>query len=701
MLKYFNRRRIIASVMMLAVCLRLWAAWQLPVDADEPVYLKAAFDYAQLIKAHDWQGLIDYPGNREHPPLNKLLYSLTVLALGRRAIWENVLFLSRLVSVLFGSLAVLIVTLLDPLAGGLMAVQTLVVKYTSQAYLEALPLFAALGALFSLYRSKALWDRWFWLSAFTLGLTAAAKYSYFPVLVVILYLYLWERKYPLWSLLPYFLAAAFTFWALDPSLWRDPAGMLLSSLTFHVQYSQGSHVAAVGYPWYQPFIWVSRSMASEWHPDVFFYYGFDGLFFLLALAGLQREWGQRRWIVVWIASGMLFLLLWPTKWPQYALVVLPAFCLAAAPTLQWAVRWIQEQNEYWDWFRTMFPRPTRSFWIGLVGFISLLIVASITNVVLVGVNHIGWSHVTALTSDLPSNQVFQVGPGLGDKMILATNRGLALWSPSPEGEILDRWEIYNHENSGLPDDQVSSFAAQGNQALWIGTQAGLARFDGMDWQIFHASDFDLSGEQINAIAVGSDGKVWIGTNAGLAAYDGEKWTSYTSENSGLLEDFVLSIAVGPGPGGDWIWVGTLHGISRLDVASNAWQNFKSTSVDLGAGGISGLMIDSSGRLWSSSLGGGISVWDGNEWAHYRVSNSGLPYNTVQTVVEIQPGEYWIASSVPNSSGGLVTRFDGQKWKNFEPEITGYSGAETVSIAEDASGRIWFGTLTAGVDIYRP
>ncbi len=701
MLKVFNRRRTIAGVVLLAVCLRLWAAWQLPVDADEPVYLKAAFDYAQRIKAHDWQGLIDYPENNEHPPLNKLLYGLTVLALGKQAAWENALFLSRLVSVLFGSLAVLIVALVDPLAGGLLAVQTLVVKYTSQAYLEALPLFAALGAFFALYRSKALWDRWFWLSAFALGLTAAGKYSYFPILIVILYLYLWEKKFPLRSLLPYLLISAFTFWAFDPALWHDPGGRLLSSLLFHMQYSQGSHVAAVNYPWYQPFIWVSRSMASEWHPDVYFYYGFDGLIFLFALAGLRREGRQRRWIVIWIISGMLFLLLWPTKWPQYALVVLPAVCLAAAPTLRATLGWIQEQNEYWDWFRTMFPHPTRSFWIGLVGFVSLILIASITNVVLVGVNHIGWSHMTAATSELPSNLVYKVGPGPQGQMILATDRGLALWSPSPQGEILDHWEIYNRANSSLPDDRVLSFASQANNAIWIGTQDGLARFDGIAWQIFHASDLGLAGEQINAVAMGGAGKVWIGTNAGLAVYDGEKWASYTSQNSGLAEDFVLSIAIEPRVGGDWVWTGTLNGISRLDAASGKWQYFPSKAFDLGAGGISDLMVNSSGKLWASSLGGGISVWDGSEWTHYRISNSGLPYNTVQTVYEFPAGDFWIASSIPNSSGGLVSRFDGEKWKNFEADITGYSGAETVSIAQDASGRIWFATLTAGVDIYKP
>ncbi len=37
---------------------------------------------------------------------------------------------------------------------------------------------------------------------------------------------------------------------------------------------------------------------------------------------------------------------------------------------------------------------------------------------------------------------------------------------------------------------------------------------------------------------------------------------------------------------------------------------------------------------------------------------------------------------------------------FTPRDSGYSGAEPISMALDAEGRLWIGTRTAGVDIYR-
>ncbi|MBP1694399.1 MAG: two component regulator propeller domain protein, partial [Chloroflexi bacterium] len=156
-----SRRGAILIVVLIALVLRMWAAFQLPLDYDEPVYLQNAFDYAHFIQAGDLKAIIEYNGTPEHPPLTRLLYSLTILPFGAQAGWSEALTFARLVSVIFGTLAVWVLALVDPLAGGLFAIQTYAVKYTSQAYLEAVPLFASLAALFALRFSKVGRDRWF------------------------------------------------------------------------------------------------------------------------------------------------------------------------------------------------------------------------------------------------------------------------------------------------------------------------------------------------------------------------------------------------------------------------------------------------------------------------------------------------------------------------------------------------------------
>lgn len=699
MLDFWNRRRTVILVVLLGALLRVWAGWQLPLDADEPVYLQAGYDYARLLRAGDLNGLINFPLNAEHPPLVKLSYALAVLVQGEEATWDNSLFLSRSISVVFGILAVWVAALVSPLAGALLAVQTMVVKYTSQAYLEAWPLCFSLVAVLSLRRSQVARDRWFWISALALGLVAAGKYSYFPIICVILYLFFWERKYPSINLLLYLAVAALTFWVFNPALWNDPFGRLLASLSFHTGYSQSTHVQLSGYPWYQPFLWVSRSMPYQWHPEVFFYYGFDGLIALLAFVGLRWEWRQRRWVVVWLASGMLFLLLWPTKWPQYSLVVLPAVCFSAAVTADKIYRWVLEEDTYWNWIREMFPRPSKSWVILSVGLVILVMLGELGSTVRHALNNRGWWHLNAHNTPLPSNAVYQVLSGPDRQMVVASEGGAVIFTLSTDTTLPESSEVYHTGNSGLPANRVLAVTRDASGALWFGTQSGLSRYAHGEWRTFRGLDFGLPGEQVQALETGSDGRLWLGTNAGLAVYDGAAWQSFTS-SAGLVNDFVTSLAVDRRPAGDMIWVGTRDGLSRLDTAKGKWTTFSAQDTGQGGGSISHLLLDSQGRLWVATLGGGLNLWDGSTWSSYRVSNSAIPSNTVTTVVEVQPGEFWVATATPAEAGGALARFNGQHWYTYTTGNSGFSGAEPLSIVLDQEGRLWIGTRTAGVDVYQ-
>ena len=699
--QFWTQRRIILLVVVMGLLLRLWTAWQLPVDFDEPIYLEDGFNYAQLIQAGDINGIIDYSGTSEHPPLEKLIYGLTILALGKGVNWDQALFLSRLVSVVFGSLAVLILALMDPLAGGLLAVQTLAVKYTSQAYLEALPLFTGLLAIYLLRRASTSRSKWFILSAVALGITGAGKYSFFPFLFVVLYLLIWEKHTRIGSFLLYFLLAAVTFFAFDVYLWHDPLHRLISSLSFHAQYAQGSHVQEVGYPWYQPFLWVSRSYGFVWHSEVFFYMGIDGVIFLLALPGLWLDRNQRRWVVVWVISSMIALLLWPTKWPQYTLVVLPAFCLAASTTVKFIYEKLREQEMYWEWFHNMFPRPSRRYIYVATGLLGVLILGVAVTQSLRAINRIGWSELTAERSGLPNDGVNDLMALPDGRMLIGTDGGVAFWKAASGNDVQDEWTIYNPGNSSLPSQYVLSVAQDRKGVFWFGTEAGLASYDGHSWVVYRAADFGLANEQINSIAVDDQNRIWIGTVEGAAVFDGAAWSAITEQNSDLLDNAVFSIEVQPLATRDVIWFGTLSGVSSFDPKTGEWEKFTRPEVDLGWGGVADLMFDSQGVLWVCTEGGGINLWDGKDWTHIRVSNSKLPYSTIETVAELEPGVFWIAASIPNTAGGVLAKYDGTNWRIYKEGFSGYSGAETVTIDKDNTGRYWFGTRNNGISLYVP
>jgi len=152
--RWWKRSYSIALVTLLALALRLWAAWQLPLDADEPVYMRAASDYADLMARGDWSGIVNYQGNAEHPPLVKLLYSIPFQLFDPPFGESPELLFNRIVSAVLGTIAVFLLSLIDPLAGLFLAFHSMAIKYTSEVYLEALPLAAIIGSVLALERAS-------------------------------------------------------------------------------------------------------------------------------------------------------------------------------------------------------------------------------------------------------------------------------------------------------------------------------------------------------------------------------------------------------------------------------------------------------------------------------------------------------------------------------------------------------------------
>jgi hypothetical protein len=691
---------ILVGIVLLALLLRSWAALRLPLDYDEPVYLEAAEAYARALSSGDLGSLIEYNGNREHPALGKILYAFALLGVGRDADWMVTVYVSRLVSVLFGVLAATLLALFDPLAGGLLAVHTLAVKYTAQIYLEALPHLASIAAVLALVRSRGGRDRWFWLSALCLGVTAAGKFTYLPIVLVLAYLAIWEKRLRWYSLVLYGVVAIATFWLLNPTLWREPFSRLFDSLFFHMRYSQGPRVALSGYAWHRPLYWITRAEATVWHPDVFFYPGLDGPIFLLALPGLYWEWRERRWVVVWIVTSLVLLLLWPTKWPQYTLVLTPALCLAASSGVRHLYHLVREQDIAVAWFQVMVPRPPLAFWI-LAGALSMVVAVVYTVATLqLTLGRLGWSEVTIENSQLPSSTVYSLAAGSDlapeEGVILGTERGGAIWLPPVTTDLPDRWRVFTTENSGLPHNRVRAVTRDLEGHIWFGTQAGLARYDGRSWRTYRASDLGLATEEAYALGTGSDGRVWVGTPSGAAVFDGQRWTPFTTSNSGLVDAWVLSLAVEPRPEGDRVWFGTNAGISWLQTASGEWDSY-TENLDTG---VVALLPDSEGRLWAGTLGDGLGLWDGTTWQFYTTRNSEIPFNTVTALAEVEPGVLWVGTAAPAEVGGMLSEFDGQQWRDFNRRNSGYSEAEPLTMTQDTDGRWWIGTRTAGVELYQ-
>src|SRR5579885_1689628 len=65
------------------------------------------------------------------------------------------------------------------------------------------------------------------------------------------------------------------------------------------------------------------------------------------------------------------------------------------------------------------------------------------------------------------------------------------------------------QQDGLPQDTIRAIAQTTDGYLWVGTDEGLARFDGYEFVVFDKTNGVLPGNSITALVSSGDGALWI------------------------------------------------------------------------------------------------------------------------------------------------------------------------------------------------
>ncbi|MBQ9212657.1 MAG: hypothetical protein IJ150_01780, partial [Bacteroidales bacterium] len=78
-----------------------------------------------------------------------------------------------------------------------------------------------------------------------------------------------------------------------------------------------------------------------------------------------------------------------------------------------------------------------------------------------------------------------------------------------------------NENNGLRNNLVTSISEDGNGFMWIGTYAGLMRYDGYTFTEINSGNDSLSlkGNTILSLEKDIEGNIWIATESGVSKYD--------------------------------------------------------------------------------------------------------------------------------------------------------------------------------------
>ena len=98
--------------------------------------------------------------------------------------------------------------------------------------------------------------------------------------------------------------------------------------------------------------------------------------------------------------------------------------------------------------------------------------------------------------------------------------------------------VYSSKN-GLPCGEANDIAQTNDGILWIGTYAGLYRYNGREFRWMDGYD---SVRNVNCLYVDAEGRLWIGTNDnGLSICINEEISNVVDQSKGLPSDSVRSI----------------------------------------------------------------------------------------------------------------------------------------------------------------
>ncbi|HTW49855.1 MAG TPA: two-component regulator propeller domain-containing protein [Acidobacteriaceae bacterium] len=284
-------------------------------------------------------------------------------------------------------------------------------------------------------------------------------------------------------------------------------------------------------------------------------------------------------------------------------------------------------------------------------------------------------------SGLPENSVHAIAQTRDGYVWLGTEEGLTRFDGV-------RFVTYTFHNSpGLASDYIGVLAADRDGSLWAGTDSGLThvRSDGparadMKFESYTASQ-GLSGDDVMALCQDRDGAMWVGTTQGLdRIVDGrlEHWTT----GHGLPDSSVTALAM---DAQGTLWVGTSKGLARLDHG----RFITLTAADgLPDNNITALAAGHDGSIWVGTLSGGIAQI---RQGRITVPQMNWPSRDIQALLVDHDGGLWISFDHHG-----IGRFALDKLALYDATRGLPSDLTTRALFEDREGSFWVGLVDAGV-----
>ncbi|SHN31551.1 Signal transduction histidine kinase [Cyclobacterium lianum] len=294
-----------------------------------------------------------------------------------------------------------------------------------------------------------------------------------------------------------------------------------------------------------------------------------------------------------------------------------------------------------------------------------------------------------------------------------------LWGQEATGTY--RFSHYTSQD-GLPQNSVLAIIQDESGYLWLGTDDGLARFDGYQFKTYKhdpEQPYTISNNVIRTLLQDQNGMIWIGTEGGgLNVFHPkiEKFLRLDSFNQELAQVPGKKISSSLMDSKGNIWIGTqtegIYKISNLDIWSESGRleafsrqldivHYHRNNSALEDNKIWTIYEDDKGDIWVGTFESGVYKFSGSDIK--KPKDSHFPSNrSVKAFFEDAGGNFWIGTE----KDGLYKRTSGDSiflpvrdFEKFSASIS--QGPNITQIMADQQGKIWIGTLGNGLFMYQP
>ena len=237
---------------------------------------------------------------------------------------------------------------------------------------------------------------------------------------------------------------------------------------------------------------------------------------------------------------------------------------------------------------------------------------------------------------------------------------------------------------GLPNGSVTVIQQTQDGYLWVGTAAGLVRFDGVKFTEVPLAKGDLNQPvAVTALCEDAAGFVWIGTeDQGLFRWKDDQSQHYVTAE-GLLDQNVTSLTL---DAAGRLWIGTRRGVNRRE--GDRFEAF-TTRDGLPDNSVSSVHAAKSGTVWITTAGGMCRFMNG------RIGRFNFPVTDQERQEEFigayedRRGNLWAFCATY-----LINLAEGKRINYFPGEKSAMT--RIWSLCEGRGGRLWIGASGRGV-----